>query len=109
MKDSFGHLQMPPWNSNRTTDEIWKVILFEYWHTGIPSPDMGLILNLTNNLGEQVRLTMSKLRMNVKAAPVIGVALGALLLSATAVGLGQAADLPEGFAKGELAPAPRLT
>ncbi|MBS0176683.1 MAG: c-type cytochrome, partial [Nitrospira sp.] len=49
---------------------------------------------------------MSKLRMNVKAAPVIGVALGALLLSATAVGLGQAADLPEGFAKGELAPAP---
>lgn len=62
---------------------------------GILSSDMGLILNLTNNLGEQVRLTMSKLRMNVKAAPVIGVALGALLLSATAVGLGQAADLPE--------------
>ena len=55
---------------------------------GILSSDMGLILNLTNNLGEQVvRLTMSKLRMNVKAAPVIGVALGALLLSATAVGL----------------------
>ena len=68
---------------------------------------MGLILNLTNNLGEQVvRLTMSKLRMNVKATPIIGAALGALLLSASAVGLGHAGDLPEGFAKAELSPAP---
>ncbi|GAB1722629.1 MAG: c-type cytochrome [Nitrospira sp. CR1.1] len=49
---------------------------------------------------------MSKLRMNVKASPIIGAALGALLLSASAVGIGQAADLPEGFAKGDLAPAP---
>ena len=49
---------------------------------------------------------MSKLRMNVKATPIIGAALGALILSATAVGLGHAGDLPEGFAKGELAPAP---
>ena len=56
---------MPPWEQHLTTDEIWKVILFE-WHTGYYPRDMGLILNLTNNLGEQVRLTMSKLRMNVK-------------------------------------------
>ena len=49
---------------------------------------------------------MSKLGMNVKASPIIGAALGALLLSASAVGIGQAADLPEGFAKGDLAPAP---
>ncbi|MGC3974575.1 MAG: c-type cytochrome [Nitrospira sp.] len=44
--------------------------------------------------------------MNVKASPIIGAALGALILSASAVGIGQAADLPEGFAKGDLAPAP---
>ncbi len=25
---------MPPWEQHLTTDEIWKVILFEYWHTG---------------------------------------------------------------------------
>ncbi len=25
---------MPPWEKHLTTDEIWKVILFEYWHTG---------------------------------------------------------------------------
>ncbi len=25
---------MPPWEEHLTTDEIWKVILFEYWHTG---------------------------------------------------------------------------
>ena len=49
---------------------------------------------------------MSKLRMNVKATPIFGAALGALILSASAVGLGHAGDLPEGFSKGELAPAP---
>ena len=49
---------------------------------------------------------MSKLRMNVKASPIIGAAFGALLISASAVGVGQAEDLPEGFAKAELAPAP---
>ncbi|MBI5411515.1 MAG: cytochrome c [Nitrospirae bacterium] len=25
---------MPPWEQHLTTDEIWKVVLFEYWHTG---------------------------------------------------------------------------
>src|SRR2546428_429525 len=25
---------MPPWEQHLTIDEIWKVILFEYWHTG---------------------------------------------------------------------------
>lgn len=25
---------MPPWEQHLTTDEMWKVILFEYWHTG---------------------------------------------------------------------------
>ena len=25
---------MPPWEEHLTTDEIWKVILFEYWYTG---------------------------------------------------------------------------
>ena len=25
---------MPPWEKHLTVDEIWKVILFEYWHTG---------------------------------------------------------------------------
>ena len=25
---------MPSWEQHLTTDEIWKVILFEYWHTG---------------------------------------------------------------------------
>ncbi len=25
---------MPPWEQHLTVDEIWKVILFEYWHTG---------------------------------------------------------------------------
>jgi len=25
---------MPPWEKHLTKDEIWKVILFEYWHTG---------------------------------------------------------------------------
>lgn len=24
---------MPPWEQHLTTDEIWKVIMFEYWHT----------------------------------------------------------------------------
>ena len=27
---------MPPWEQHLTTDEIWKVILFEYWHTKYP-------------------------------------------------------------------------
>lgn len=49
---------------------------------------------------------MRNFLMSVKVSPVIGVALGALLLSASTVGVGQAEDLPEGFAKGELAPAP---
>jgi hypothetical protein len=25
---------MPPWEEHLTTDELWKVIAFEYWHTG---------------------------------------------------------------------------
>jgi len=25
---------MPPWEKHITTDEMWKVIMFEYWHTG---------------------------------------------------------------------------
>lgn len=25
---------MPPWEEHLTTDEIWKVVMFEYWHTG---------------------------------------------------------------------------
>jgi len=25
---------MPPWKQHLTTDEIWKVVMFEYWHTG---------------------------------------------------------------------------
>ncbi len=25
---------MPPWEEHLTTEEIWKVILFEYWYTG---------------------------------------------------------------------------
>jgi len=25
---------MPPWEQHLTIDEIWKVVLFEYWHTG---------------------------------------------------------------------------
>lgn len=25
---------MPPWEEHLTTDEIWKVVLFEYWYTG---------------------------------------------------------------------------
>lgn len=25
---------MPPWEKHLTTDEIWRVVLFEYWHTG---------------------------------------------------------------------------
>ncbi len=25
---------MPPWEKHLTTPEIWKVIIFEYWHTG---------------------------------------------------------------------------
>ncbi|HIE66161.1 MAG: c-type cytochrome [Nitrospira sp.] len=25
---------MPPWEKHLTTNEIWKVIVFEYWHTG---------------------------------------------------------------------------
>jgi hypothetical protein len=25
---------MPPWEKHLTTDEMWRVILFEYWHTG---------------------------------------------------------------------------
>ena len=25
---------MPPWEQHLTTDEIWKVVLFEFWHTG---------------------------------------------------------------------------
>lgn len=25
---------MPPWEKHLTTDEIWKVVEFEYWHTG---------------------------------------------------------------------------
>ncbi|RMH38293.1 MAG: cytochrome c [Nitrospirae bacterium] len=25
---------MPPWEQHLTVDEIWKVIMFEYWHTG---------------------------------------------------------------------------
>ncbi len=25
---------MPPWEEHLTTDQIWKVILFEYWYTG---------------------------------------------------------------------------
>lgn len=25
---------MPPWEQHLTIDEIWKVIMFEYWHTG---------------------------------------------------------------------------
>lgn len=25
---------MPPWKEHLTTDEIWKVVMFEYWHTG---------------------------------------------------------------------------
>jgi hypothetical protein len=24
---------MPPWEEHLTTDEIWKVNMFEYWHT----------------------------------------------------------------------------
>jgi hypothetical protein len=24
---------MPPWEQHLTTDEIWKVVMFEYWHT----------------------------------------------------------------------------
>lgn len=43
---------------------------------------------------------MRNFLMSVKVSPVIGVALGALLLSASTVGVGQAEDLPEGFAKG---------
>ncbi len=25
---------MPPWEEHLTVDEIWKVVMFEYWHTG---------------------------------------------------------------------------
>ena len=25
---------MPPWEKHLITDEIWKVVVFEYWHTG---------------------------------------------------------------------------
>ncbi len=25
---------MPPWEQHLTVDEIWKVVMFEYWHTG---------------------------------------------------------------------------
>ncbi len=25
---------MPPWEQHLSVDEIWKVVLFEYWHTG---------------------------------------------------------------------------
>jgi hypothetical protein len=25
---------MPPWEEHLNTEEIWKVILFEYWYTG---------------------------------------------------------------------------
>ena len=25
---------MPPWEEHLTTDEMWKIILFEYWYTG---------------------------------------------------------------------------
>lgn len=25
---------MPPWEQHLTVDEMWKVIMFEYWHTG---------------------------------------------------------------------------
>lgn len=25
---------MPPWKEHLTTEEIWKVVMFEYWHTG---------------------------------------------------------------------------
>jgi len=25
---------MPPWEKHLTTDDMWQVILFEYWHTG---------------------------------------------------------------------------
>ena len=25
---------MPPWEQHLTTDEMWKAVLFEYWHTG---------------------------------------------------------------------------
>lgn len=49
---------------------------------------------------------MSKLRTNVKPTLAIGAALGAFLFSGSMIGIGHAADLPEGFVKGELAPAP---
>jgi len=25
---------MPPWEEHLKIDDIWKVALFEYWHTG---------------------------------------------------------------------------
>jgi hypothetical protein len=25
---------MPPWEKHLTTEEMWKVVEFEYWHTG---------------------------------------------------------------------------
>jgi mono/diheme cytochrome c family protein len=68
---------------------------------------MGLIGHFTNNLGEQVvRLTMTKFRANVRPTLIIGAALGTLLFSASGGGSVLAADLPEGFKAGELAPAP---
>jgi hypothetical protein len=33
---------MPPWEQHLTVDEIWKVVLFEYWHTGYYPQDLGL-------------------------------------------------------------------
>ncbi len=32
---------MPPWEQHLTTDEIWKVIMFEYWHTKYPPRTWG--------------------------------------------------------------------
>lgn len=32
---------MPPWEQHLTTEEIWKVILFEYWHTKYPPRTWG--------------------------------------------------------------------
>ena len=68
---------------------------------------MGLIENLTNNLGEQVvRLTMSKFRTNVKPALVYWCGIRCPSLLRERWGTVLAADLPAGFKAGELAPAP---
>ena len=49
---------------------------------------------------------MRKFRLNVKPTLIMGAALGTLLFSASGGGSVLAADLPEGFKAGELAPAP---